>query len=573
MRQTIRAFIAGAAILGALTGGAATVSAAPAHPQRTSSPSLPTDSPVAQADQFLRLLNQTRMDHGLGVLQRDSGLDDVAAQWAAHMKIVWNRVRATDPTMGVVDPAAPTDCERSALCHRHDLGPVSERVEPRWRGAGENLGTGGSVVSLHDAFFASLGHRANMLGSFNRVGISVVIDSDRLWVAFNFLLGPSLPEPTQARGAIPVQGWHAPTEVLAAGPPSAYEPVEPRRVLDTRSSAALAANTEFEIDFSDETERPNDATGAVVNMTVTEPAGSGFVTVYPCGSPTPNASNVNFKRGQTVPNLVSVALGAGSRVCVTASTSVHLVVDIAGWLTPKAKLAMFNRAPYRVEDTRWQGRKARLIAVRFAGRVPDKTSAVSLNITVTEPDGPGFLTAYPCRNRVAPLASNLNFAAGETKPNMAVVPIDENGLVCFYSSVNAHIVIDLTGSFAPGADLLQPVVPARLLDTRSGVGGWLGRLISGQSIALDMHQFPGISKLSDGMLANVTVADPAAAGYLTVYPCDEGRPVASNLNYVAGETKANLVGIDVPTSGNVCLYSSQDTNVIVDVSALVTPRR
>ena len=149
-----------------------------------------------------------------------------------------------------------------------------------------------------------------------------------------------------------------------------------------------------------------------------------------------------------------------------------------------------------------------------------------MNVTVTEPDATGYLTAYPCHNRVVPLASNLNFAAGETKPNMAVVPLDENGLVCFYSSVNAHIVIDLTASFAPGPDLVQPVVPTRLLDTRSGVGGWLGRLIAGQAIELDTHQFPGISSLASGMLANVTITNPTASGFITVYPCTSARPNA-----------------------------------------------
>ena len=47
----------------------------------------------------------------------------------------------------------------------------------------------------------------------------------------------------------------------------------------------------------------------------------------------------------------------------------------------------------------------------------------------------------------------------------------------------------------------------------------------------------------------------------------------SNVNFVAGETKANLVGVDIPPTGKVCLYSSQDTNVVLDVSALVSPHR
>ena len=64
---------------------------------------------------------------------------------------------------------------------------------------------------------------------------------------------------------------------------------------------------------------------------------------------------------------------------------------------------------------------------------------------------------------------------------------------------------------------------------------------------------------------NVTVADPRGAGYLTVYPCGEVAPVASNVNFSAGETIPNLT-IQVGTSGSVCLLASATADVIVDVT-------
>ena len=58
--------------------------------------------------------------------------------------------------------------------------------------------------------------------------------------------------------------------------------------------------------------------------------------------------------------------------------------------------------------------------------------AVSLNVTVTEPVGPGFVTVYPCGTR--PNSSNLNFVGGQTVPNAVIAPVSAQGEVCFFST-------------------------------------------------------------------------------------------------------------------------------------------
>jgi len=77
--------------------------------------------------------------------------------------------------------------------------------------------------------------------------------------------------------------------------------------------------------------------GAVaLNVTVVEgedPAvGGGFVTVYPCGS-RPDASNLNFRAGQTVPNAVIAPVSASGAVCFYVYGSAHLLVDVSGYFT------------------------------------------------------------------------------------------------------------------------------------------------------------------------------------------------------------------------------------------------
>ncbi len=70
---------------------------------------------------------------------------------------------------------------------------------------------------------------------------------------------------------------------------------------------------------------PNGATAVVLNVTVTEPDYTGYVTVWPTGAARPLASTLDYTFGQTVPNLVMVKLGAGGQVSLYNSAgSAHL---------------------------------------------------------------------------------------------------------------------------------------------------------------------------------------------------------------------------------------------------------
>jgi hypothetical protein len=75
----------------------------------------------------------------------------------------------------------------------------------------------------------------------------------------------------------------------------------------------------------------------------------------------------------------------------------------------------------------------------------------------------------------------------------------------------------------------------------------------------------GLSGVS-AVALNVTVTQPTAAAYLTVYPAGVTRPLASNLNFVAGETVANVVVVPVGAGGQVSIFNSLgSTQVVVDV--------
>jgi hypothetical protein len=80
-----------------------------------------------------------------------------------------------------------------------------------------------------------------------------------------------------------------------------------------------------------------------------------------------------------------------------------------------------------------------------AGVPATDVGAVSLNVTVTNPVGPGFVTVYPCGER--PLASNVNFTSGQTVPNAVITPISSAGDVCFYAHADTDLLADVNGWF------------------------------------------------------------------------------------------------------------------------------
>jgi len=211
--------------------------------------------------------------------------------------------------------------------------------------------------------------------------------------------------------------------------------------------------------------------GAVaLNVTALEPDAPGFVTVQACGLDTVATSNLNVVPGAVTPNLVMAQPDADGDICVIPSTTTHLIVDRFASFPADAPIDLVP--PERVRDTRSDG------SVRSPGRVVrfavDDTSlptgtpvtGVFMNVTIVEAGAAGFATAYPCADG-RPEASNVNFVAGQTVANFAVVRPDANGEICVYSDAASDILIDVMGSSGPG---FQGIVPTRLIDTRNGIG-------------------------------------------------------------------------------------------------------
>jgi hypothetical protein len=522
-----------------------------------------TDPATAEA-QFLTLLNQARAANGQASLARDGALDGVGRDWSTHMATIYAGNGGV-----TIDPAAPTDCNRSALCHRPNLADAVTAASPGWLAAGENIGVGGDVQALHDGFMNSPGHRANVLGDYDRVGVGVITNGTQMWVTFDFVKGSSAPAPAPT-AATRVADPAAATPVAALATNGRFTAAKPQRVVDTRSglgvaAGAVPANGTLVVPMAGTGQVPADATGVVANVTATGGANDGYLTIYPCGATVPTSSTLNFVAGASVPNLATSGLGTNGNLCVFANVSTDVVIDLAGWYRNGSGASFAGQAPVRVLDTRPSGQTTQAATVDLKGKVPSGTRAVAVNITATQPTGAGFVTAYPC-GITPPETSNVNYTAGATVANAAVVPLGADGTICLTSPAPTHLVVDLAGSFAGSGDQMTAVTPARLLDTRASIGGWLGRLGAGQTVDLAVAGRPGIPAAARSAVFNVTVTGAASDGYLTVYPCGTPVPTASNVNYLAGDTRANQVTVDLGGDGRACFYSSAPTNVVADLT-------
>ena len=117
-----------------------------------------------------------------------------------------------------------------------------------------------------------------------------------------------------------------------------------------------------------------------------------------------------------------------------------------------------------------------------------------------------------------------------------------------------------------------PLGPVRVMDTRNGTGVAKAPVGPGGTVSLLVDGVDGVP--SSGVTAvvlNVTATGGTAASNVTVYPDGVTRPLASNLNFAAGETIPNLVVVPVGTDGKVDFYNDDgDVNLVADLAGYYT---
>jgi hypothetical protein len=136
----------------------------------------------------------------------------------------------------------------------------------------------------------------------------------------------------------------------------------------------------------------------------------------------------------------------------------------------------------------------------------------------------------------------------------------------------------VNNSTLTGANQFVPIVPVRIVDTRSSsnnpyqyAGSMLG---SGETINIQVTNYTNAQGVSDNIPAsatavvlNVTGLDATSYGdYFTIWPSSSNMPLASSLNLSPGQTIANFVTVELGSTGKISLYNAfGQANAILDV--------
>lgn len=368
------------------------------------------------------------------------------------------------------------------------------------------------------------------------------------------------------------------------------------RLLDTRPTGTtvdglgqrlgvLPAGTVTTVQVTGRGGVPADASAVAVNLTVTPPAGhrdSGYLTAYACGE-RPGTSTLNFAAGATIANSAIVPLAADGSLCIFNSVAIDVLLDTTGWFPSTGSYRSLS--PVRLLDTRASGatidgtavalgvRPAGSITeVAIAGRggVPADATSIAVNLTATGAAANGYVTVYAC-DATVPATSTINIGRGTATAGGTIAALSARGTVCIFTSVGTHLLLDITGSFAPDSSL-HANRPSRLLDSRPNgasvdsryVGS--GRRPAGTTIEMAVVGRGGVPADAAAVVVTVTATGAAGNGYVTVYRCETGRPGTSTLNITAGATVANSTVVPLGNAGTICVFHSTATHVIVDIT-------
>lgn len=309
-----------------------------------------------------------------------------------------------------------------------------------------------------------------------------------------------------------------------------------------------------------------------------------------------------MRRGQLWVGVVAAALVATSGTAQAAPVSgatttdavpavaVAAAADAVAGAADAVAGAMHVLPARRVLDTRSglgaakgtrSGGSTTTVSMLGTGGVPASgVGAVLLHVTVTGATGNGHVTTYP-GGTALPTASTLNVVAGQNITNMTVVPVGAAGTVSlrYTGSGTVNLVADVAGFTTAGAPTeagtTGTLAPARLMDTRTGLGGRTGALPSGGLAHLQVTGRGGVPAQAGSVTLNVTVVTPSNGGWLAVTPTDPGagKVTTSSLNFVPGKTIANAVTTALSPTGTIDLRLSTGTtaHVVVDVLAWTVP--
>ncbi|RKT77661.1 CHAP domain-containing protein [Terracoccus luteus] len=373
---------------------------------------------------------------------------------------------------------------------------------------------------------------------------------------------------------------------VAAGAPApvaTYKPVVTSRLLDTRTANGVSTRTpvgaggEVSVQVAGRGGLPTTGVGsALINISVVSPSASGYVTTYPSGYSRPTARSVSYPYGTSTSSSFVSRVGSDGRIRLYTSAGAHLTVDVVGWYPNGSSLSTI--VPKRLLDTRngTNVTKGRLpdrgrVDVQVAGTsgVPSTgVASVVLGVSAENTSRGGWLTAWPAGSS-RPVTTHVFAEPGRASTSTVVTRVGSTGKVSIDTEASTDLMVDVLGWFPTGADYAA-VTPSRLLDTRTGVGGYSGRVPAGGVVKFQAAGRGGVP--SSGVKAvsvTVTTLASTAGGALTVYPSTWSRPGVGNVLFAGGRTVVNAAVLPVASDGTIAVWSSVPSYVVVDIQGWV----
>jgi hypothetical protein len=313
------------------------------------------------------------------------------------------------------------------------------------------------------------------------------------------------------------------------------------------------------------------------NGTVSVPTFDGAITMRATVDGVAQASSYSDPGTGVRPYSVSYSASVGQTVCVEANAYGFWSRSLICQRVVNGESFAALPVPKRVYDSRQSTRitagATREVTVAGVFGVPANATAVALNIAAVTPLAAGHLRIFPAATSL-PTASVVNFAAGKNTPNHVVVKVGAGGQVSIYAGNTTHVIVDVAGYFLPDGSLDQynsVATPTRLLTQTipAAVPGNPAASTVDVSV-LGVGGIPSTAGASvPGVVAlNIGAINPVGTGHLRVFPTGGALPDSSTHNFVAGDSRTNLVLVRPSASGQVSIYNASGGAVTITVDTV-----
>jgi hypothetical protein len=286
------------------------------------------------------------------------------------------------------------------------------------------------------------------------------------------------------------------------------------------------------------------------------------------------------------PHVGTISVTAPGAANSPQTVSVTLTVVSAFQSSAPSATRFVPITPCRIADTRntngpfggpsLSGQTSRDFAIPSSPcGIPSSATAYSLNVAVVPAAALGYLTLWPA-GQPQPQVATLN-SDGRIKSNAAIVPGGANGAISMFVTDTVDVVLDINGYFVPSTNssalAFYPITPCRIADTRNAKGPLGGPSLTGGG----KRTFPilsspcGIPSTAQAYSLNFAAVPQGPLGYLTAWPTGRSQPVVASLNAPTGTVVANAVIVPSGTNGNVDVFSTNATDLVIDIDGYFAP--